>query len=365
MNIVNINKSSSTGFWKKNKIAICICALVIISIIFTCFAVVHCSNTNIDNNTNSKYQENKDKLPTLQYISIMQKLKNCNQDPSSYSEILNMQIETVDKLASVGGTTQFGNLSPNYFNLQELNFVADELVNTYGEPVSFIMYDLNSNSGVYYSIDMQTYLASSIKLPYVASILDEDPERYNENTEAIYNVLVESSNEDYDYLRLNYGTSRLSEWNSELKIENDISSYYYPSYINAIDIVKLWFKTFQVINTNKYSAQLLELSGNSLNSAIYKAVGSKYKISSKPGWFDCYGESDAGYTFDGITNDCGVIFANENPYILIVLTEIPDNSEAVSKLVEVIDRVHDSMVDNLKYFTTTESYPNRTSSEDM
>lgn len=296
------------------------------------------------------------KLPELLYINIMQKIRESQNGKTDYLNILNKQINTVDNLLPKDSVSKFGNLSPSNSSMDEINLEVNTLIQKYNEPISFIMYDLNTDSGIYYAINKNTYLASSIKLPYIASIVEETPDRFNESKFEITNILKFSSNEDYDSIRFRYGANNLLLWQNMLKIKNDVATYAYPSEVNACDILKLWFKTFHVLNSNKYSNELRELSNDSLNSAIYKAIGNKYYMNSKPGWFDCPAVSDTGYAFDGITNDCGVVYSGDNPYLLVILSELPEQVDIISNLARSIDKVHDSMVENLSQYTLVEKY---------
>lgn len=123
-------------------------------------------------------------------------------------------------------------------------------------------------------------------------------------------------------------------------------TYYYPSFVSAKDLLKVWFKTFYVLNTLPYSYELSRLSTNSLNSPIAFALGYKYKHNTKPGWFDCPDMSDADYYFDGITCDAGVVYSDDHPYLLVVLSEIPQDIPCIAKLVETLDAAHTSMYQN-------------------
>lgn len=152
-------------------------------------------------------------------------------------------------------------------------------------------------------------------------------------------------------LRFNYGNENFLAWDTELNIEHSMATDWYPSFITAKDMLKVWFKTFYVLNTNKYAAQLSDIAFDAVNSPIYLALGDKYKVCSKPGWFDGPDISDLGYCFNGITNDAGVIYSGENPYFLVVLSEIPQDIQAVADLDVSIDKVHNSMISNLENFS--------------
>lgn len=347
------SNNSVVNFFVKYRVVIVVAVSIFFLIFMLCLSyeqlfLIPSQNSEIET------PEDDVSLPSIEYKNIIRLINQSKDGTIDYSNILNKQVKTVDNLPGLNAVSQFGNLVPSYQSLKDLNKTTLELANDCLEPISFIMYDLNSDSGVYYSVDTQTYLASSIKLPYIASIIDEEPERYNENIDSISSILEFSSNEDYDYLWSTYGTARFQEWETEVNTKNSMTRYQYPSYVTALDMLKIWFKTFYVLNANMYGTELSILSSNSYNSAIYDALGTKYRISTKPGWFDCYEESDAGFCFDGITSDCGVVYAEDNPYLLVVLTEIPENVDAVSKLVKSIDQVHNSMVENLNNYVLKE-----------
>lgn len=114
----------------------------------------------------------------IKTINIMDEIEKAKRGESSYSEILAAQIKTADEIGVINPAGYFGELKPSESSIYDVIFNLQEIYAQYQEPISFVLYDLNSNSGIYYNIDQKTYLASSIKLPYVAALLESNPEIY-------------------------------------------------------------------------------------------------------------------------------------------------------------------------------------------
>lgn len=145
-------------YWKENILLLIISFIVLILLIVISFGVSHYSKfINITDNQNTE-----DALPKLSYNKILDVVKQTNGNWDKYAQTLQNQVNTVDNLSDVSGLTQFGELAPSYQSLLDLNKEIKNLQLKYSEPVSFIMYDLNTDSGIYYSIDFQTFSASSI-----------------------------------------------------------------------------------------------------------------------------------------------------------------------------------------------------------
>lgn len=342
--MVDMLKIRSSNFKGNNNLVIPIIFFVVVVEIIALLIPVILNIEFSSDQVEEVQEEVAAQVETPPPFNIMQEINACKSGAKSYDETLNRQINTTDSIVATASVSSFGQKKASDNFIKALNDEALNFEKTYGEPLSFVMYDLNSDSGVSYCLDMQTYYASCIKLPYVFSVIESDPAVFADRRDDIYNILQFSDNVAYESLRDTYGNVNLTNWQNRLRILNDVSEYYYPSYATARDLLKLWFKSFYVLNTHPNQIELDSFTQNSLESSISNMLSSKYCVNSKAGWFDCPEISDSGYYFNGITNDAGVVYAGDNPYLVVVLSEVPQNKEAVSKIISAIDSLHDDLV---------------------
>lgn len=208
---------------------------------------------------------------------------------------------------------------------------------------SFKMLDINTGKGISYNADEKTTSQSTIKGPFCASVIENNPCVFEQDKDLFKQTITVSSGDTYEALRNKYGTSSLEKWCEELNIDKSIATTEYPRNMTANIMVKIWQKMYTVLNEEKMPQEFVSYFTGTKFSAIYKELGSKYKVQSKPGWENGTNDDalsddpdvpcDAKYT-DGdptndeiATNDAGIIYANGNPYIFVIFTSVSSNLE--------------------------------------
>lgn len=221
---------------------------------------------------------------------------------------------------------------------------------------SFKMLDINTGKGISYNADEKTTSQSTIKGPFCASVIENNPSAFVQDKELFKQTITVSNGEAYEALRDKYGTTNFKNWCEELDIDISIATTLYPRNMTANIMTKIWQKMYKVLNDEKMPKEFVDYFTGTKFSAIYKELGSKYKTQSKPGWENgttddalsddpdvpCDAKhTDGDPTNDEIaTNDAGIIYANGKPYIFVIFTSVSSNPERLQPLISAIDEYH-------------------------
>lgn len=206
--------------------------------------------------------------------------------------------------------------------------------------VGFMLYDLNSGSGISYHADEMYYSASAIKGPYVAWLAECYPSAVDFLYGTIQNVISWSSNEDYGELIASYGYAGFNSWAAEIGCENlTITGEWYPA-VNARDFSKLWCHMYDCIVSGGNLSSIISIYIDTLSSAISETLGGQYTVYSKGGWI---GEGRGSYY--NVQNDAGVVMKGEHPYVLVVLSDAYGRMDLLDNLVYVLDQAHTELTE--------------------
>lgn len=233
----------------------------------------------------------------------------------------------------------------------EISLLKDE-----GVSLGFILADIDSGKGFSYNADWKFCSQSTIKAPYVASVLTEIPNAFNDNKYSIKQIITVSDNDEYENFRQKYGDSYMIRWCEKAGVPESVGEPLYPRNITVRDLAKLWTLLYEYIE-NEAPDSLKGWFNGTKYSVIYETLGSDYPVWSKAGWENGLDEGngelsgipDARFT-DGdpsndetSTNDAGVVFSDSGKYILAVFTDIPTNTSKLSGLCKAIDELHTSL----------------------
>lgn len=214
--LYNFNKKNTAGDFRG---AIIVGGLVVILILVILIIVNVSSCVSLKNEQEAqeiRLEELKD-FPVT--INVDKKFKStdidwviskCRMGDMSYQETLNNQLTALASATEQNKLSSFGQLAPEQEELSKLMVSLSTFEDDYKGVFSFIAFDLNSNSGFYYMPDFEIPTASTIKLPFVASALSQNPGSYQKNYDKIANVLKYSDNNSYYKLRSLFGTGGLA-----------------------------------------------------------------------------------------------------------------------------------------------------------
>ena len=186
---------------------------------------------------------------------------------------------------------------------------------------------------------MRFYSASSIKVAVCTMIF----EQYGSGagySGTIENALVWSSNDDFSTLVNTFGFQSVSDWLVEVGAPDaavDAAEHLYVD-ISATEMANIWTEVWSYGTSGEAGSE--ELAGylaQTVHSPIGDTLRDTCEVWSKPGWYP-----DDSYNLSA-SNDAGIVFSDEGDYVLVVLSDIGDNTDALIPLIEALDAAHASM----------------------
>ncbi len=220
---------------------------------------------------------------------------------------------------------------------------AINMITEDGYEVAFLAIDLYTGKGVAYNPDQKIFGASTIKGPYVASLAKERDSIMENFGKEMEEAVTISNNFAYATLRAQYGSTYIREITDEMGISPEVATSDYPM-MTAKELALLWDWNFRYFKNDLNSEKVETVKKwyeNPEHSFIHGTLGEKYTSYTKPGW---QSGAEAG---SNVTNDAGIVMAGERPYIIVVLSTIPDDVSYMTELVTAIDLVHDELVGEL------------------
>lgn len=204
-----------------------------------------------------------------------------------------------------------------------------------GYDASFQLVDLERGAVLSYRADTAYYCASTIKGPYVCSILHENPGAAETDGETMRAVLVHSSNEGYASLRSRYGVSCLDRWCDAAGVTLDTWKKWPP--ITAEILCSLWIRNAAFFAESTVGAQVGSWFEAPEVSAIHAALGDCYLTRSKAGWIS---DDPAYYQ---VSHDAGLVYAETGTYAVAILSSVPADLTAIEPLAAALDQAHDDL----------------------
>lgn len=208
-----------------------------------------------------------------------------------------------------------------------------------GSNVAFVMQNLESGRGIRYNDEMRFYSASSIKVAVCTMIFEENGSGAGYSG-VIENALVWSSNDDFSLLVNTFGFQSVSDWLVAHDAPNaavDASQHLYVD-ISATELANVWREVWRFGTSGEAgSEELGSYLAQTDHSPIGQTLRDTCEVWSKPGW---YPDDGSGLS---ASNDAGIVFAEEGDYVLAILSDIGDNTDALVPLVEALDAAHASM----------------------
>lgn len=237
----------------------------------------------------------------------------------------------------------------------------DEIANSYGYALGFSFENVETGAQINYNSMKQFMTCSTIKVPYIKSILadgiDLDEKIIKDKnwvgdivgedyiasmdmgTEFTAKELIEaavqrSDNTAYYLLEQHYG------WNVFNNLQYQIGSNYYVgsdwifTYATSADMLRSYVDIYEFGEENELGEWLTDLmTDTDLNEQIGKELSKKYKVSQK------YGSEFN----ENVYNDCAIVYA-QSPFVLCIMSDQPPETEQSSKvfieLAEVFDEIN-------------------------
>lgn len=206
-----------------------------------------------------------------------------------------------------------------------------------GYRVGYVVLDLTTGGELSYNADEVIYGASTIKAPYVGSFARENPQAAEEDYEAIYRTLVNSSNDDYTMLWEKYGTDCMVRFCEEAGLAPELGRQKWPG-MSARQLCMLWqqlYRDFAAGRIDERVGRCMEVRGS---APIGKLLGAQYPTRTKLGGIAGSNE------YYQAANDAGIVYAGDHPYIMVIMTTASAKFELLEPLILALDEAHGKMV---------------------
>lgn len=232
------------------------------------------------------------------------------------------------------GITSFGGYTPSQAVAGRLQQAVDR-ARAAGVEVSVLMCDLFTGQGITVNGDARIYSASSSKGPYVASVAGTNPWAATAWANTMRPTITVSSNDDYAALYNAFGPAPLWEWCARAGIDGrESTGGHYPFY-SARELSLLWTANYDLFTTTDEGRSISPWYVKPLNSSIGANLGGRYLTWSKPGWI---GLSDLHST-----NDAGVVWSDEGPYVVALLTDAYADFGWHADILWALEAAHEEM----------------------
>lgn len=238
----------------------------------------------------------------------------------------------IDRAGSFG---LFGGATAAQWVLDELDQATSSFY-AQGYSLGYLMIDLATGKGVARDLDTQYYSASTVKGPYVTSLykyaFGDNASKAQAYQSHLENAIRYSDNDEYLWLRSSFGTWPIRQLLSDAGVS---SSKAYLNYVwySPRELAKIWVEMYEYFENGSAGQQCSSLYSSSAHSAIYNQLGGRYPVRSKPGWYP----TEYPYTS---TNDAGIVYAGDRPYLLVVLSNAPERFDMLQRVVAALENVH-------------------------
>ena len=203
-----------------------------------------------------------------------------------------------------------------------------------GFTMGFLMMDLGTGEGVTFNTEQTYYSASSTKASFVVSLIRERPEAAEKNWQQLIQITTNSDNDSYFELEYDYGQDIHLNYAAGVGVNLAFDEGGFAE-ITAEDLARLWLANYDYFQTGQQGETVGQLFEAPTYSSICSLLGGMYVTRTKPGWI-------AGELHNA-SMDAGIIYADEHPYLMVVMTDFPSNLEDLGDTVVILDQLHRHM----------------------
>lgn len=242
--------------------------------------------------------------------------------------------------------TSFGGFSASKKAVRKLKSAIAGIRNQ-GYDVGFICMDLASLKGVAYNCDGVFYGASSIKAPYIASVVSLHPDAITKYQFYMQETLFYSWDYAYKEVYYGYGKAPMRTWCRDSGARASIAESLPWANYSARDLALMWGHTYTWYGRSSAMETLGTWCERPNISTIHDTLGDTYRTRSKGGWIADGGAVYAGVNGGGplwdVTDDGGIVYATNGDYVMAIMSSIPANHGALHTLTAAIDAAHAEM----------------------
>lgn len=221
----------------------------------------------------------------------------------------------------------------------------------HGYAVGFILMDLSSHQGVAYDCDALFYGASSIKAPYIASVVAQHPEAVITHQYDMQETLFYSWDFNYKEVLAAYGSEPMKAWCAWSGARPSIAESLPWAIYSARDLALMWGQMYLLFSQCPEGETLGTWCERPNESTIHDALGGAYRTRSKAGWVNGGGEllldplvNNGGPIYE-VSIDGGIVYAPNGTYVVAIMSNVPANQAMLNELTLALDAAHNEMME--------------------
>lgn len=216
---------------------------------------------------------------------------------------------------------------------------AIDTFESHGYTLGFSLLDVNTGRSLKYNADTAMYPASSIKAAYVAMVYETHGGAAGMASVA-ENCIVNSDNESFHRLIQTFGLSSYANWLIDNGAENAgkiAYIHYYPN-ISSTELSNVWQEIYRYgVSGEKGSEEFTGFLAQSNHTSMGGLLRNRYTVWAKPGWYPADGTNSEA------TVDAGVVFSDCGPYVFVVMSDAPEDFNAMFPLEDALNAAHGCM----------------------
>lgn len=243
----------------------------------------------------------------------------------------NAELETVTSPAGVTATAPVG------FSQTSPSAALDQAVADFedkGYVLGFMLVDVDTGRTLAYNADEPRYPASSIKAAFCTYVFETNG-LVSEGL--VKPCIIDSSNEAYHALIRAHGQQGFSEWLAPMAPDaaGNAAVHFYP-WISPREFMAVWQEIYRFGSSDEPgAAELTDYLGQTTTSAWGDLLRDEWVVWAKAGWYPT--------TVERATNDCGIVFSDCGPYIAVVMSDAPEDFEALAPVLDALNAAHGKM----------------------
>lgn len=223
--------------------------------------------------------------------------------------------------------------------------IAD--IRNQGYDVGFIMMDISSRKGIAYNCDALFYSASSIKGPYLASVVSAHPDAIRAQEYNITQTLFYSYDETYKAVLAAYGKEPMRTYCREAGVNVGVAEQLPWVTYSARDLAKFWARNYLLFSQSPEGEQFGRWCERPNVSTIHSTLSGTYRTRSKAGWTNFGGERypniNGGGPLWDVAVDGGIVYARNGDYVMAIVSSAVGNHSMLHPLTAAINAAHEEM----------------------
>ena len=203
-----------------------------------------------------------------------------------------------------------------------------------GYVLGIALVDVTTGRAISYNADEPRYPASSIKAAFCTYVLEGNG-LVSEGL--VRTCIIDSSNDAYHALIRAYGQQGFSEWLAPMapNAAGNAAAHYYP-WISPSEFLAVWQEIYRFGTSDEPgAAELAGFLGRTTTTAWGELFRGEWEVWAKAGWYPS--------TIERATCDCGVVFSDCGPYIVVVMSDAPEDFEALKPVLDALNVAHGKM----------------------